>query len=254
MATAGPLRNQSLLSFPASVAQLMNRFYPAYPCHAKNGTRAFYGWIGRYINAHSVVLNLGAGAAAREPERNLRGQAAVVIGADIDPVVLDNHQLDQAYVIQADQPLPFDSASFDLVLSDFVLEHLAHPLFYLREAARVLKPGGNFFFRTPNRYHYVGLIARLSGQRVHRLIANRVRCLTDAPEPWPTFYRANSRHQLRDLAKAAGFGALELQMWEGEPSYLVFSPVAFRLGVAYERLVTHWVPALRANLLGRCVR
>jgi SAM-dependent methyltransferase len=248
------LSNQSLLSFPASVGQLMARFYPAYPSHAKNGTHAFYGWIGKHLDRRSVVLNLGAGAAAREPERSLRGRAATVIGVDIDPVVLANHQLDQAYVIKAGQPLPFDSASFDLVLSDFVLEHLAHPLPHLHEAARVLKPGGSFFFRTPNRYHYVTLISRLSGQRVHRLIANRVRCLGEAPEPWPTFYRANSRHQLSRLAQAAGFSSLELRMWEGEPSYLVFSPAAFRLGVAYERLVNRWLPALRANLLGRCVK
>lgn len=248
------VNDQSLLLFPAPVSRLMAHFYPAYPSHARNGTQAFYRWIGEHLDGRSVVLNLGAGAAAREPERGLRGRAAAVIGADIDPAVLGNHQLDQAHVIEAERPLPFDSASFDLVLSDFVLEHLARPLPYLCEVARVLKPGGSFFFRTPNQYHYVALIARLSGQRVHRLIANRVRCLEDAPEPWPTFFRANRRRQLRGLAGAAGFSAMELRMWEGEPSYLVFNPAAFILGVAYERMVNRWVPGLRANILGRCVK
>jgi ubiquinone/menaquinone biosynthesis C-methylase UbiE len=44
--------------------------------------------------------------------------------------------------------LPFKSASFDFVLSHAVIEHVADPAAYLREARRVLKPGAFLFLQT----------------------------------------------------------------------------------------------------------
>jgi ubiquinone/menaquinone biosynthesis C-methylase UbiE len=46
--------------------------------------------------------------------------------------------------------LPFPDASFDLVFSSTVLEHTDDPVAVLREALRVLKPGGYMQFVFPN--------------------------------------------------------------------------------------------------------
>ena len=44
--------------------------------------------------------------------------------------------------------LPFRDASFDLVISHAVIEHVKNPGAYLREARRVLRPGGRLFLET----------------------------------------------------------------------------------------------------------
>jgi len=49
------------------------------------------------------------------------------------------------------QPLPFEDGSFDAITSFHVIEHLSDTGLYLREAKRVLKPGGRFIAVTPNR-------------------------------------------------------------------------------------------------------
>ncbi len=47
--------------------------------------------------------------------------------------------------------LPFADASFDLVVSNHVIEHLDDAAVHLQELARVLRPGGLVYLATPNR-------------------------------------------------------------------------------------------------------
>jgi ubiquinone/menaquinone biosynthesis C-methylase UbiE len=176
-----------------------------------------------------------------------------VVGADIDPIVLTNDELDEAVVIEAGR-LPLPDASFDAVLSDYVLEHVEDPAGFLAETWRVLRPGGQFFFRTPNRRHYVATLSRLTPHWFHELVANWARALPEGThDPWPTFYRMNTPEELREQAAAAGFRDAEIRMCEAEPSYLVFHAVPFLAGVAWERLVNRFdaLAPLRANIFGR---
>jgi hypothetical protein len=88
-------------------------------------------------------------------------------------------------------------------------------------------------------------------------VANKARGLgTDAHEPYPTFHRMNTRRVLQRLARRAGFSEVELVMFEGEPSYLMFNSIAFLAGVAYERAVnsTPLLEGLRANIVGKAVK
>jgi len=54
----------------------------------------------------------------------------------------------EAHVMQPDQ-LPFDSASFDSVLLDNVLEHIAEPAPLIAELSRVLPAGGRLLIGVP---------------------------------------------------------------------------------------------------------
>ncbi len=71
------------------------------------------------------------------------------------------------------KPLPYESASFDLVVLSEVIEHLESFLPIIREIGRVLRPGGHFVMSTPN-------VARLHSRfrffltGTHKLIRRRV--------------------------------------------------------------------------------
>lgn len=55
--------------------------------------------------------------------------------------------------IAPDGALPFPAGSFDVALSFQVIEHVVDEDLYLREASRVLKPGGVLLVITPDRQH-----------------------------------------------------------------------------------------------------
>jgi SAM-dependent methyltransferase len=232
---------------------LVHRLYgePRY-----NGTLLFYNEVRQYLTPQSRVLNLGAGPATESPIRTLKGEVAEVIGADVDTCVLDNPELDRAVMIE-DGHIPIEDAAFDVIVSDYVFEHVGDPAQFLGEAARVLRPGGSLFFRTPNFLHYVAIISAVTPHRVHGLLANAVRANpSGSQEPWRTHYRMNTVGRLRRLGREAGLDELTVKYVEMEPSYLRFNTAAFLIGTAYERLVnsTLLLAPVRANLFGRFTR
>lgn len=231
-------------------SKLFKRYYPD---TSKDGTLFFYNWLRSYIQSVFVILNVGAGSTSHRKIRSLKGEVQKVLGADIDKEVLNNEDLDEAFVIKNGK-LPFRDNTFDLVWADYVFEHVQKPGTFLKEVYRVLKPGSSFFFRTPNKYHYVSIFARVTPHQFHRLMANRVRGLgNDTHEPYPTYHRLNSRKEITDHAESAGFRKSELRLIEAEPSYLMFHSVPFVIGVLYERVVNRFnsLSGIRANIFGR---
>lgn len=102
------------------------------------------------------VLDIGTGTAQIPLELVRRSEDFHVIGVDLSPAMLDLAMANIVYEGLAHrialQPcdakgLPFDDESFDVVLSNSIVHHVPQPLGVLSEAWRVLKPGGQLFFR-----------------------------------------------------------------------------------------------------------
>jgi SAM-dependent methyltransferase len=241
-------------------ARTLERYYPRVGVNALGypGAHTFYGWVREVTTPRTIMLNLGAGGPApRHKIRVFRGEVARVVGADPDPEVINNSELDEAHVLRDHGRLPFADDCFDLVLSDWVVEHVAEPIWFLKEVRRVLRSGGSFFFRTPNKRHYVGLIASMTPHWFHELVANRARGLSsDEHEPWPTYYRLNTLQDIQSAGCQAGFRSMEVRTWEGPPVYMVFNSAAFLLGVAFERVVNRFeaLAFARANLFARMIK
>jgi SAM-dependent methyltransferase len=79
-----------------------------------------------------------------------------------------------AFALADGMALPFPDASFDLVLSHAVIEHVADAPLYLRECARVLAPGGHVYLSTAPYLSFAGAhLPRLKVQVPLHLIAGR---------------------------------------------------------------------------------
>jgi SAM-dependent methyltransferase len=221
------------------VGWLDKRFYPG--VRGNWDDDIFRRRVLDHLTSDMRLLDLGAGAGI-VPQMNFRGLTKWVTGIDPNERVRDNPFLDEGLVATGES-LPFPDCSFDIVISDNVLEHLESPARVFAEVRRVLKPGGLFLAKTPNRRHYMALVARLTPHWFHRLF-NRLRGLT-GEDVFVTRYRVNTR---RDLTKAAGQADLDLlglDYLEGRPEYLRIAAPTYILGMLYERLVNA-LPALRS--------
>jgi 2-polyprenyl-6-hydroxyphenyl methylase / 3-demethylubiquinone-9 3-methyltransferase len=107
----------------------------------------------RFSNPVSVLdIGCGAGfltndlATARHRVFGIDlSKESLRIAKESDITKTVDYQIANAYT------LPFPDASFETVCAMDVLEHVEEPLRLIEEAARVLKPGGLFFFHTFNR-------------------------------------------------------------------------------------------------------
>lgn len=199
----------------------------------------FRTYIEKVLREDHDVLDLGAGRGVL-PQMNFRGRAKRVCGVDPDEAVSANSFLDEARV-GAGEVIPYPDASFDVVFADNVLEHLVDPAAVFREVARVLRPGGAFLAKTPNKLHYVSIGARLTSQSFHERW-NRMRGLGRI-NSFPTAYLANTPRRIERLAVQSGLTVQEIAAVEGRPEYLRFAAPLYLAGCAYERLVNS-LPAL----------
>src|SRR5271156_3182116 len=228
---------------------LFERYYYSRAAYV-GGTTPFHQICQAHVANGGRILEIGAGPA--NPTTAFLSSLGIVTGADISLEVLDNPNVTEAHVYDGVK-LPFPDDSFELCVSNYVLEHVTDPLSHFQEVSRVLKPGASYCFRTPNRWHYVTVAASLMPHSIHLRLANRLRALDDdAHDPWPTVYRANTRRRLVRLARKSGLWPEELRMIEAEPSYGAAHPLLFYPMMAYERLVnsTELLSSFRVNILG----
>jgi SAM-dependent methyltransferase len=210
-----------------------------------DGSIEFYLRINALLKPEMVVLDFGAGRGALlaqtncEPLRrlvHLQGRVAKLVGVDVDDAVLDNPYLDEAHLIRPDERLPFEDASFDLIYSDWVIEHVATPDLFVSEVSRLLKPGGWFCARTPNRWGVTGIATNIIPNKLHTKILKWLTPDRKEEDVFPTVYKLNTRGRLNRYFNSA--------VWENysyyhnsTPPYVQRSRILMRLVDTYLRIV-----------------
>jgi SAM-dependent methyltransferase len=99
------------------------------------------------------VLEIGSGRGSMLGW--LTGRGINVVGLELNPELIADARARDASLplVRANgTALPFAAASFDLVVSFDVFEHIADSDAHLLEVIRVLRPGGSYLLQTPNKW------------------------------------------------------------------------------------------------------
>jgi len=123
-----------------------------------------------------------------------------VAGADVDETALAKAAERGIEPVWADaeEPLPFEDASFDVVVAGEFLEHVREPEAVVAEVRRVLRPDGTFVGSVPNAFRLQSRLLFLLGR---------------PPEDDPTHLHMYSPGALRRLL--GGFPSVELHFVGG---------------------------------------
>lgn len=156
------------------------------------------------------------------------------VGYDVDADATRGNVSMQEVVLGDGRSLPFPDASFDLVTSLWVMEHVAEPKVVLAEIHRVLKPGGLFAFVTPNRRSALIRFRRIMNKRTADMLLDRLYGRKDE-DVFDVFYRLNTVSDIRWIAERTGF-QVEVLQENGDPSYTSFGEGTYQFSRAFSAL------------------
>lgn len=113
----------------------------------------------KIANPKGRLLDVGTGS----------GHVAYYLGADPDLTVCSVDVVDERIVsdnytfkLSKDETIPYEDSSFDIVVTNHVIEHVLDQRLHMQEITRVLRDDGVIYLATPNKYwifdpHYVKL-------------------------------------------------------------------------------------------------
>jgi SAM-dependent methyltransferase len=182
--------------------------------------------VNALLRPDMVVLDFGAGRGKwvhdpvplRRWLGDFRGRCARVIGADVDPAIAENPQVDEHVILHEGKGLPLPDASVDLVSAFSVLEHIEDAPFWAAELNRVLRPGGWICGWTPNGLGPIGVGARLVPQALHERVLRLLEPRREEQDSFPPVYRMNTLGTLRRLFPPALWQHCSYR-YDGRPFY-----------------------------------
>jgi len=157
------------------------------------------------------LLDFGSGTGHLTQQLLRTKRFSRVAAADLmpRPASID----DKIYWTSADlnEPLSYDSGSFDVVVAAEVIEHLENPRFVAREIFRMLKPGGALILSTPNNESWRSLLS----------LVLRHHHVAFGDGSYPAHITPLLRVDLRRILSEAGFSSIAFRYTDegGVPGY-----------------------------------
>lgn len=181
----------------------------------RSGQDRRLGFIRRHARLESArVLDIGCGVGSYV--RAFRRYSDHVYGIDIDADrVRDGAVSTPNLMLAVSERLPFRDEAFDIVLLNEVIEHVADDALTLREACRVVRPGGHVFIYAPNRLYPFETHGVFLGERY---VFGNIPFVNYLPDPL--------RDRLAPHARAYTVGQMQ-RLVRGLPAELVLHSIVY---------------------------
>jgi ubiquinone/menaquinone biosynthesis C-methylase UbiE len=181
-------------------------------------------------------------------EKTMVSRCGIAVGLDVDADNLKKHASLANRVLGSGDQLPFGPGVFDIVTANMVVEHLTQPGAVLAEVGRVLRPGGQFVFITPNLNSPYVRAAAHTPDGVKRVLARVLEGRAEN-DVFPTTYLMNTEASIRAAAELAGFRVIRLEHRNSTAFTAPLGPLAIPELLFIRALDSNGLEKFRINLL-----
>ena len=192
------------------------------------------GLIEKNEGAHVLDVGCGGGGFSRQVAD--RVETDNISGIDIVEKSVVNARKSNAInasVADCENPFPLADSSFDIVVSNQVIEHLGNTDNFIKEIYRILRPGGVCIISTPNLASLHSIASLVLGyQPTCTSVSDEFICGNPFDPRHGTIFRSVSTHlhrriftarALRELLTFHGFYVEKLTGWGLHPLPLIIS-------------------------------
>jgi SAM-dependent methyltransferase len=166
------------------------------------------------------VIDIGCGRGIGLDDtfqRRIAGRTQELWGIEPDPSIRPGDGIFTHFQHALLETASIPENSFDVAYSFMVMEHVTDPKSFLRAVHRCLKPGGAYYFLTPNgRHYFVKAAAALRLLKADEFVLRALRGRDVDQYHYPTMYRCNTPEAIASLAAETGFGAPRFAFLERE--------------------------------------
>ena len=208
----------------------------------------YWSMINKVLAPKSMVLDIGAGRKGMLSLFSERGITS--IGLDMSYEDLQANEFLSLRVCGDAQELPFKAGSFDLVVSQWVLEHLPFPDLFIQEASRVLKHKGFFLLVSNSLFCPLMFFNAVMPRKLRDGIKKKLLPKEVEEDTFPTFYRANTQRRLRRLVRSTELKE-KFFIYASDLSFFIFNRILFAFWLVVDRLTERkFLRPLRMHFLG----
>lgn len=205
--------------------------------NGRNATRRYKARVAELAQPGTQILHAGCGWDKLDVTRPYAATCRVV-GVDLDPRVAT--MFHSEFHLGSLTALPFEAGVFDLILCEYVVEHLSDPPAAFAEMHRVLRSGGRALILTPNLYSYKAAAAALTPHQFHVWMGRIRYGRGHEADMYPTLYRCNTMARFRRLARQAGLEVSSSQAVTNGPTWFEKVPLVFEIFDWFHRGMARW--------------
>lgn len=186
-------------------------------------------------------LDLGCGK--KSEVTLIEGKVRSLTGMDALYSAIKENETPMRRTVGDSTALPFKDGSFDVIVSQWMMEHIADPAGVLKECHRVLRKGGNVVMVTNSKYHPMMFMSSILPRGFRDWLKKIILPSFIEEDTFDTFYVFNSLADTDAAMTAAGF-TRKFASYTGAP-FFMYSRLLFKLSEWYERLTD--MPGLAAG-------
>jgi ubiquinone/menaquinone biosynthesis C-methylase UbiE len=231
--------------------QLVNR-YPKFIQHIYHNTETIHDYYDNMLSpllVRKATMLLDAGCGEKGIMNKYKGMCKLAVGIDLSLEALKKNTALDKYLISDIIKLPFKDDSFDIILCQWVAEHMESPDSTLKEFYRILKKGGHLIMVTNSIYHPIMFLSSILPRKLRDWMKEKFFPAEIKEDTFPTYYKCNTLKKLDKYNLTSGGRRINFA-YAGDISIFLFSKPIFLLSLIYEKITNYkWLRHFKMHII-----